>query len=65
MGIATLVLTKITIAPDILGYASSLTRDNSFAPTTIETASHLDGMKSKTTSAIFILWMRKSALRAM
>ena len=40
---ATLVLMNMTLAPVILGYVSSYTRDNPFA--TLDQASHFDGLK--------------------
>lgn len=42
-GIASLVLMSMTIAPDILGYVSSYTRDNPFAAG--RQASYLDGLE--------------------
>lgn len=42
-GIATLVLMKMTLAPDIIGYMSSYTRDNPFA--SVDQASYLDGLE--------------------
>lgn len=43
-GMASLALMTITLAPDILGYMSSYTRDNPFAAA-LDQASHLDGLK--------------------
>jgi hypothetical protein len=42
-GMASLVLMSMTLAPDILGYVSSYTRDNPFAA--LDQASHLDGLE--------------------
>jgi hypothetical protein len=42
-GTASLVLMSMTLAPDILGYVSSCTRDNPFAA--LSQASHLDGLE--------------------
>lgn len=42
-GMASVVLMSMTLAPDILGYVSSYTRDNPFAA--LDQASHLDGLE--------------------
>lgn len=42
-GMASLILMSITLAPDILGFVSSYTRDNPFAP--VSQSSYLDGLE--------------------
>ncbi|KAF2490259.1 hypothetical protein BU16DRAFT_517463 [Lophium mytilinum] len=42
-GVASLVLMSMTLAPDVLGYVSSSTRDNPFAE--LNQPSHLDGLE--------------------
>lgn len=44
-GLTSVYLKKMTLAPDILGYASSAAHDNPFFPTDRSYSSHIDGLE--------------------